>query len=74
VGEVVGGLHEDGAEAAVATAAQWAVAEVDLVALVAGGHETGATGDGVGVEVESDGTELASEVGDGDNVDARDSE
>src|SRR5712692_852494 len=72
--QVVGGLHEDGAEAAIAAAAQGAAVQIDLVALVARGHKAGATGDGVGVGVQLDGPELAGEVGDGDDVDAGDDE
>src|SRR5439155_4885457 len=44
--QVVGRLHQDGAKPAVAASPQWA-GRVDLVALIAAGHQPGPTGDGV---------------------------
>lgn len=72
VDEVVGGLPEHGAETAMAAAAQGAAGAIDPVALVAAGHQTGASGDRGGVGLEGDRPEFAAEVGDGDDVDARD--
>src|ERR1700680_5037965 len=43
--EVVGRLHQDGAQATVAASAQRSVGVIDLIALVARGHEGGASGD-----------------------------
>src|ERR1700732_296087 len=55
-----------------AATAQRAVGMIHLGALVTRRHEASASGDGVGVEVKGHGAELASEIGDGDDVDAGD--
>ena len=68
--EVGGALHEHGTQPAMAATLQGAVGAIDLIALVARGHEAGSPGDGIGVEVQRDGSQLAGQVGDGDNVDA----
>src|SRR5437899_12865656 len=67
--EVVGGLHQDGPQPAVAAAAQGPVGTIDLVALVARGQEAGAAGDGVGVEVQGGGVQPGGRVGDPDGID-----
>src|SRR5713101_3887789 len=68
--QVVGDAEDGGAEPAIGAAAQGAVAEIDLVALVTGGTQTGAAGDATRVSVVGDGSHLAGEVRGGDDVDA----
>src|SRR5262245_38614100 len=55
--EVVGGLHQGGAEAAVGAAPQRA-ALIDLIALIAAGSQAGAAGDAVGRGIMRDGSEF----------------
>jgi hypothetical protein len=61
--QVVGDAQEGGAEGAVALAGERAVRFVYLVTLVTGRTQSGASGDGLGVDVVLDGPRLAGEVG-----------
>src|SRR5262245_53542302 len=70
--EIVGGLDQGGAQAFVGAARQGTVGAIDPVALVTGGHQAGAAGDGVGMGVVADGAQFAGEVGDTDDVEAGD--
>lgn len=71
--EIAGGLHEDGAESSVGAFDEGS-GGIDAVALIAGGDESGATGDAFGIGVVGDGSQFAGEVGDGDDVDSGEGE
>src|SRR5439155_24565985 len=63
-------LQQGGAQASIGAATQGAIGVIDPIALVAGWDEAGASGDVVGMGIESDRSQLAGDVGGADHVDA----